>query len=228
MKISYVHLYFSSSFTFSIVRTVSEYLNQLFPLRIDVRSFFYYFNKNLVKEDIADNKMILLSHDFPEPSLQDKQYNAIDNINQKITVIDGFRLQKIYSKFIDENESQLDHLHIVFEDNLVCTYYEDDRRYHARPLICGSPSIISTPGIVEGPARPRGYYYKLMLKDLLSISSKEVEQEFANRYINYDDSRLIQAATGYSIQSIFFFLLMVTLSVPIILVDCSIPIGKKN
>ncbi|HVD08423.1 MAG TPA: DUF6775 family putative metallopeptidase, partial [Nitrososphaeraceae archaeon] len=97
-----------------------------------------------------------------------------------------------------------------------------------RPLICGSPSIISIAGIVEGPAKPKGYYFKLMLKDLLSINSKEVEQEFGNRFISYDDPRLVQATTGYAIQSIFFFLPMVTHSVQIILVGCLILIGKKN
>jgi len=154
--------------------------------------------------------------------------NSSSEVEKTIIFIDGFYLQRIYSKIIDENETQLDHLHIIFEDNLICTYDENDQRYHARPLICGSPSIISIAGIVEGPAKPKGYYFKLMLKDLLSINSKEVEQEFANRFIGYDDPRLVHAATGYAIQSIFFFLLMVTHSVRIIHVDCLIPIGKKN
>jgi hypothetical protein len=182
----------------------------------------------MIEEDVVDNRMVLLSHDFLNTAHQHELQNKSKDIGQKITVIDGFYLQRIYSKIIDENETQLDHLHIIFEDNLICTYDENDQRYHARPLICGSPSIISIAGIVEGPAKPKGYYFKLMLKDLISINSKEVENEFANRFIGYDDPRLVQAATGYAIQSIFFFLLMVTHSVRIILVDCLILIGRKN
>jgi hypothetical protein len=124
----------------------------------------------------------------------------------KITIIDGFYLQRLYSRIIDENESQLSHIHLVFDDNLVCTYDENDKRYHARPIICGSPSIISIPSIIEGPAKPKGYYFKHMLKDMLSISSKEIENEFAGTYVSYDDPRLMQVATGYAIQAIFFFL----------------------
>jgi Probable metallopeptidase family (DUF6775) len=229
MKISYVHLYSSSLLTSSLIRGVSEYLHELFPIvKIDIRSFSYYFEKSMIEEDVVDNRMVLLSHDFLNTAHQHELQNKSNDNGQKITVIDGFYLQRIYSKIIDENETQLDHLHIIFEDNLICTYDENDQRYHARPLICGSPSIISIAGIVEGPAKPKGYYFKLMLKDLISINSKEVENEFANRFIGYDDPRLVQAATGYAIQSIFFFLLMVTHSVRIILVDCLILIGRKN
>jgi hypothetical protein len=67
-----------------------------------------------------------------------------------------------------------------------------------------------------------------MLKDLLSTSSKEIENEFASTFISYDDPRLTQVATGYVIQAIFFFLPMVTLSVHSIPVDYSTPTGKKN
>jgi len=67
-----------------------------------------------------------------------------------------------------------------------------------------------------------------MLKDLLSMSSKEIEKEFADNFVNYDDPRLIHVATGYAIQAIFFFLPMVTLSAHNIPADYSIHIGKKN
>ena len=81
---------------------------------------------------------------------------------------------------------------------------ENDRRFHARPIICGSPTIISIPSIVEGPARPKAYYFKQMMKDLLSKNSKEIDNEFANRYVSYGDPRLPQVATGYAIQAVFF------------------------
>jgi hypothetical protein len=101
---------------------------------------------------------------------------------------------------------QLNHMHVIFEDNLVCTHDENDKRFHGRPIICGSPSIISIAGIVEGPAKPKGYYFKQMLKDLLSINSKEIENEFADSYVSSEDPRLVPVATGYAIQAVFFFL----------------------
>jgi hypothetical protein len=172
--------------------------------------------------------MIQLSHGIRDSLYhREPQYSRI-NIGQKLTVIDGFYLQRIYSRIIDEKEMHSTHLHAIFEDDLVCTYDENDGRAHARPIICGSPSIISIAAVFEGPAKPKGYYFKNMLKDLLSMNSKEIEQEYASMYVSYDDPRLVHVLTGYAIQAIFFFLLMVTHFAQIIHVDCTIPIGKKN
>ena len=172
--------------------------------------------------------MIQRSHEFLDTAHLHGLQNSLGDIDRRITFIDGFYLQRIYSRIIDKNEMPSNHTHVIFEDNLVCTRDENDKRYHARPIICGSPSIISIAGIVEGPAKPKGYYFKQMLKDLLSINSKEIENEFADSYVSHDDPRLVPVATGYAIQAVFFFLLMVTHSVRIIHVDCLIPIGKKN
>src|SRR4029453_5725974 len=123
-------------------------------------------------------------HEFLDTAnVRGLQYSSGD-IDRKITFIDGFYLQRIYSRIIDKNEMQLNHMHVIFEDNLVCTHNEKEKQYHARPIICGSPSIISIAGIVEGPAKPKGYYFKQMLKDLLSLNSKEIENEFADRYVS--------------------------------------------
>ena len=132
--------------------------------------------------------------------------NSSSEVEKTLIFIDGFYLQRIYTNIIDKDEIHLEHVHIIFEDKLVCTFDENDRRYHARPIICGSPTIISIPSIVEGPARPKAYYFKQMMKDLLSKNSKEIDNEFANRYVSYGDPRLPQVATGYAIQAVFFFL----------------------
>ena len=206
MKLSYVHLYSSLLSTSSIAKEVSTYLHEFIPfIDVDVRSFTNYFRKNMSEEVIEDNMMIKLSHEVSgNTSLRELQNSWYDTC-QKMMIIDGFYLQRIYSRIMDKNEMQLDHLHLIFEDNLVCTYDENDKRYHARPIICGSPSIISISSIIEGPAKPKGYYFKQMLKDLLSMSSKEIEKEFADNFVKYDDPRLIHVATGYAIQAIFFF-----------------------
>ena len=209
MKLSYVHLYSSSLTTSFLSKKVSIDLHEILPnIEVDVRPFTYQIKNNMVDNNY-DNNLMELSNDNimdGENITRHELQNSSNNENQKITIIDGFYLQRIYTGIIAENESQLNHFHLVFEDNLVCTYDENDKRYHARPIICGSPSIISIPSIIEGPAKPKGYYFKQMLKDLLSISSKEIEQEFASRFVSHDDPRLTQVATGYAIQAIFFFL----------------------
>jgi len=209
MKLSYVHLY-SAHFTSSFfLKEVSANLHELLPcVDLDVRPLIFDF-KNLQVDNHKDRRINQVSYnksaDGSSSSLSESPYLANDSC-PKITIIDGFYLQRLYSRIIDENESQLSHIHLVFDDNLVCTYDENDKRYHARPIICGSPSIISIASIIEGPAKPKGYYFKHMLKDMLSISSKEIEKEFADNFVSNDDPRLIHVATGYAIQAIFFFL----------------------
>ena len=158
MKLSYVHLYSSLLSTSFLTKKVSTFLHEFVPfIDVDVRSFTNYFRKNMIEEDIEDNMMIQLSHEVnvnANTSLGDLQ-NSSDDTCQKMMIIDGFYLQRIYSRIIDKNEMHLDHLHLIFEDNLVCTYDENDKRHHARPIICGSPSIISISSIIEGPAKPR-------------------------------------------------------------------------
>lgn len=210
MKLSYVHLYYSTLTNSFLSKKVSTILQEFMPLiDVEVRPFTHHSQNNMIDGNYRDNLMIQLSHDNGDDSGKGSpadSHNSSNNRYKKTEIIDGFYLQRIYSRIIDDNESHLSHFHLVFEDNLVCTYDEIDKRYHARPIICGSPSIISIPSIIEGPAKPKGYYFKQMLKDLLSISSKEIENEFASTFISYDDPRLTQVATGYVIQAIFFFL----------------------
>ena len=209
MKLSYVHLYSAQITSSFFLKEVSANLHELLPcVDLDVRPLIFDF-KNLLVDNHKDRGINQVSYnksvDGSSSSLSESP-NLSNNSCPKITIIDGFYLQRLYSRIIDENESQLSHIHLVFDDNLVCTYDENDKRYHARPIICGSPSIISIPSIIEGPAKPKGYYFKHMLKDMLSINSKEIENEFAGTFVSYDDPRLMQVATGYAIQAIFFFL----------------------
>ena len=176
----------------------------MFPfIKIDLRSSLDYFSKSSIADDFGGKLVTQLPRDVvPQAEIR----NSSSEVEKTIIFIDGFYLQRIYTNIIDKDEIHLEHVHIIFEDKLVCTFDENDRRFHARPIICGSPTIISIPSIVEGPARPKAYYFKQMMKDLLSKNSKEIDNEFANRYVSYGDPRLPQVATGYAIQAVFFFL----------------------
>jgi len=113
---------------------------------------------------------------------------------------DGFELMTIFSKLITKKESGFSHCHIVFTNQIFGTYDEADMRYHARVSVYGFPSIISTSGIVEAPAKPREFY----LKKQMGIDINALKQEFAGRFIDYDDSRMTEVMKGYVLQAIFF------------------------
>ncbi len=75
-----------------------------------------------------------------------------------ISLYDGFVMQKMFAEMTPTAEMSLAHIHIIFTSLLTCTFSEDDWRYHGRAIICGTPSIISTTGIVESLAKPREFY----------------------------------------------------------------------
>jgi hypothetical protein len=115
---------------------------------------------------------------------------------------DGFMLQRTLAQSISDRESHADHIHLVFTRLMTCTFAEDDSRYHGRAVICGTPSIVSIPGIVEAPAKPREFYY---LQSLGFQGLSSLKKQFSARFIDYDDARMTSAAVGYAIQVLFFF-----------------------
>ena len=109
-----------------------------------------------------------------EPKIQ-----TIDkDSDESIAIYDGFDLCNVASEIIYSDKThatnitntvktqmqQYSTLHIIFTDLTVCTFDESDYKYHARMLVGANPYIISTSGIVNGPARPREYYIRQMTK----------------------------------------------------------------
>jgi hypothetical protein len=73
---------------------------------------------------------------------------------------------------------------VVAHPLLMVTWHRFDLRYHARTLLAGYPTIISLPGLVEAPAKPKEYYI------LLSRGAKreELEEQFRGRFLDYGSS----------------------------------------
>ncbi|HEV8386899.1 MAG TPA: DUF6775 family putative metallopeptidase [Nitrososphaera sp.] len=115
---------------------------------------------------------------------------------------DGFVLQRLLCSMISDDELNSQHIHLILTEKLTCTFDEEDWRYHARSVICGVPSMISTSGIVEAPARPKEYY------NLARSGSVDPQllKEFEGRFIEYGDNRLTIAVLVYLAQTIFFFI----------------------
>jgi hypothetical protein len=165
-------------------RVIAREIASIFPkCKIDIRSPF-------------SNQMIELARisDIKQPF--EKQPKHDDDM---VPLYDGFVLQRLLAESIPDAEK--DHLHIIFTSLLTCTFSEDDWRYHGRAVVCGTPSIISTTGIVEAPAKPKEFYLaQYWITDVDSIKKK-----FAGRFIDYGDSRITAAAAGYALQAAFFF-----------------------
>lgn len=118
---------------------------------------------------------------------------------------DGLWLQRILYKMIAEkypSESEDGFIHVIFTGRLFGTF--ETKRYHARVILTGVPSLISTSGIVEAPARPREYYW---LKAGFIRGGKDVKDLdliYKGRFIQYDDPRITGVLGSYALQAVFY------------------------
>jgi len=131
-----------------------------------------------------------------------------DPTNQVFGLLyDAISLVRLFGTLLPPKEANPEHANIVFTNQLVGTWEQSDRRYHARVGVFSFPSIISTSGVVEAPAKPREYY--LMRQQYSALGMEEsAEIEFRKAYegtfIDHDDPRMTDVLKGYAMQAIFF------------------------
>ncbi len=227
---SFIHLYDEGTAETLNVEAIASYIQGNLSSRviIDVRGEFFGWNLAQLPEierketigflakRLASIKVRNLNSSelSAEPMYGEIEYErrGLRNVSSKPTGIlyDGFRLSSILYSLISREEAGFDHIHIVFTHQLFGTWDEDDFRYHARVNVCGSPSIISTTGVVEAPAKPKDFY---LLKQQYSTvgmsyaSLVDLKQQFQGRFIDYDDERLTEVMKGYAMQAIFYHLI---------------------
>jgi hypothetical protein len=180
---------------------VAEEINKIFPgCRIDIRPPFRYEQKMIEQAMIADIKQPFEKQPEQPNQEQDRWMDGM------ISLYDGFAMQKMFAEMTPTAEMSLAHIHIIFTSLLTCTFSEDDWRYHGRAVICGTPSIISTTGIVESLAKPREFYLAQLGGRALA-DNESLKKKFKGRFIDYDDEEKITAASiNYVLQAIFFFI----------------------
>lgn len=108
------------------------------------------------------------------------------------------------SKFTNEKES----CHIILTKRLFATF-DENKKLHIRASIYGYPSIISSSGIVEGPAKPKEFYiYKQKYSQLgiWDIEEQKLKQKFKDHFIDYNDKRMTDVVKGYIAQALFFYI----------------------
>jgi hypothetical protein len=145
----------------------------------------------------------------PFPAEIEFEWKLLLNPTKRLTGIlyDGAQLQLIALELLPRDELTLDNLHVVFTNRLFGTY-EPDGRYHAHVSIYGFPSLISTTGIVEAPAKPKEFY-ELRQRYLAlgnQVALERLKERFRERFIDHDDPRLTEVFKGYVMQAVFYHL----------------------
>ncbi len=196
----FIHINQTASVPAVDSEVVAEEINKIFPgCRIDIRPPFRYKEKMIEQAMIAEIKQPFEKQPAQPNQEQDRR------MNEMISLYDGFAMQKMFAEMIPSAERSLAHIHIIFTSLLTCTFSEDDWRYHGRAIICGTPSIISTTGIIESLAKPREFY--LAQLGGTAADKDSLKKKFTGRFIDYDDEvKITAASTNYVLQAIFFFI----------------------
>jgi hypothetical protein len=118
----------------------------------------------------------------------------------------GWRLLELLQSRIPHAEASLDKLHLMLTPRLIVTKAEGDNRYHARTILGGQLSIISSFGLVEAPARPTEYYLLQRAYHMLGqeIPDAELKQRFKGQFLTCHDSRLTEVILGYLLQAVAY------------------------
>lgn len=121
---------------------------------------------------------------------------------------DGVRLATTFEDLLPAEEARDDHIHIVFINQLIGTWDVDDRRYHARVGVYSYPSILSTTGLVEAPAKPRQFYQLKQQYAAFGMydAAAVLKRDFQGRFIDHNDERITEAMKGYVMQAVFYHL----------------------
>ncbi len=128
------------------------------------------------------------------------------DIDTKI-LYEGYQLNRLYFKKLVKKQpdiTEINDLHIIYTNRLFCTYGE--KRYHARVILMGLLTLISTSGVVEAPAKPREYYWLKAGFVQSGKSIEELDELFKDKYVKYDDPKMTKIIYSYTLQAIFFHL----------------------
>ena len=199
------------------IEEITQYLAQkLGKVKIEVRGNPFV---KLPQDKISDYARKIASNKIQEVNKkilpgQEPLYGEIEYEKRRIVgktsafgvLYDGFHLQKVFQEIIPKGEHRLEFVHIIFTNRLFATWDEGNNRYHVRTSIYSIPSVISTTGLVEGPAKPREYYLIKQQYERVGMDLTELKNKFKGSFIDYEDKRLTEVIKGYVMQAVFYFL----------------------
>ena len=175
--------------------------------------------RKLTQDEIADYAKKIAGIKVQEPSQkiepgQEPLYGEIEYEKRKIlgktkafgVLYDGFHLQRLLLEVIPREERCLELAHVIFTNRLFTTWDKSDKRYHLRTSVYSVPSLISTSGLIEAPAKPREYYLLKQQYERLGKDPLELKDRFRGSFIDYGDKRLTEVAKGYVMQAVFYSL----------------------
>ena len=200
MKVDKIVLYDEPNVPQINLSSLSNFLKQNLLIDVEIRRNFFEKLDKAVLQKIKEAQIT----DLKKPFEKQDQMTTKEQLSSEQVLYDGFEVQKIISNHISENDNKTQNLHIIFTQQLVATFSDEDFRYHARALISANPTIISTSGIVEAPAKPKKYYLDLMT-NFSGDSEDSIKMKYKEQFVEYNDPRLAMIVEGYVLQSLIYY-----------------------
>lgn len=207
---------------------LTSYVTALLPgLHVEARSAFVEHHLSSLLPDERQVTLARLAHAFAQAKVSNplQSERGVSPLAGEVNyerrrleapgskmfglLYDGIEVMHILGALIQPRERGLDSVHIVITNQLLGTWEAADCRYHARVAVFGYPSIVSTSGVVEAPARPREYYLLKQRYHALGMQDASVlrlGEDFRDRFLDYGDSRLAEVMKGYLAQALFYHL----------------------
>ena len=209
MKIAKIILYDEPTVPEIELKKAKRFLNEIFPIQIEVKDSFFQNLDDHIFEKIAETIILDLKKKFKKYSptstdISQEKEKFDEQKGRDMILHEGFEFQKIITDNIPVFEDNSNVLHIIFTDKMICTFDESDWRYHARSWIGPNPAIISTTGMVEAPAKPRQYYFDLMTK-FSNENITRIEKKYKGLFLEHHDLRLSKIIEGYLLQIISYY-----------------------
>jgi len=193
---------------------VQERINELgFPLEdrgnlIDFLSLseqsIYKLGQDLSSVQIPDISIPVNSANPPDRNEITSEVNRILGRESAAgKFYDGFWIQRILYRALAEkvaDEIKSGFIHLIFTSRLFGTF--ENRRYHARVVLMGTPALISTSGLVEAPAKPKEYYYIKGRLIQSGIDLSELDNMYKGRFVEYDDPNISSILPSYALQAV--------------------------
>ena len=209
MNISKVFLYDEPRIPQIKITELAEFIKNQIGIDAEVRQSFFKHFKRKEKDSYELASCRIFNPYVPfkkhKPTIEEIEFEEQDNVSN-IVLYDGFELQSVFRDTIPDSELTQDKFHLIFTTRLSCSYDYEDFRYHGRAIICSNPSIISTTGIIEAPAKPRDYYIQMQIKMSQGLNLDSLKDEFGGRFLEYNDERLNLVVRGYVLQAMFYYL----------------------
>lgn len=188
---------------------VADYISELTGIIAEVRASFFDAFKIDTEKLAVDFAAARIFDIFSTSCSAVHESYAIAGIEKEFieekkpvygVLYDATRVATALRKWIPKREMTLDINHIVFIDRLIASHTGE--RYHARMLYCSLPSIISTLGMIQAPARPREFY--ILRNSNPSMPEEAMLEQFKERVLTYDDPRLTEVTKGLALQIVLW------------------------